>query len=501
MLRFILVWLVLGQIRDTTVQCTYYGYSYKQNEWYGGSTTNFYVFQTDADPLSYPIMVGYDEDWLDEWARGYVQFYLGGIPQGATIQSAGIRFYVGYIGQWNDEWDGHWAYLQLFSMENNLADWYPYSGGESSTLFNDAANGYLFVDNPFYVQMDPQYNVYYPSDSTFLPLNGTFINYLQNRINSGIDWVGIGIYKYDEEGSDAGVNFFGERTYLYVSYLMPNQPVLYDYRFYPDTGAVDSVFTFLVHFYDNYQYNPQYVELWLMRPDSIYDVFNLYLLSGYPYDGIYGARVQLSFPGQYGVQIRARSGAGIDLVYPQDGYLPGPYVIPDTLYLYGNYLTADTSNNQSFVGFGISYHSRFTRCDSVFLNIYLAESFDSQTVNYYDRIRMNLVSGDSLNGTYEAFLTLPVGHYRHYFEAYGGSHHLWYPSRGDIDGPVILYSSVKDAVDETFSYWVYDATGRLVGKVKDRKEFEKLSLRSGVYYLVPLKTKGALKPVKVLKIN
>lgn len=496
------VLMLLAQIIDTTVRCSYYGYSYRVNNWYGGSTTRYYIYQPDPGPYSYPIMVGYDEDWLDEWARGYLQFPIDFIPQGATIINAGLRLYVAYVGQWSDEWDWHAANLWIFSMENNLADWYPGSGSQSSTLFNDAYDGYLFVDSPFYVEMHPQFNVYYPSDTSFLPMNSTFIGFLQDRINNGIPWVGLGIVKYDEEGYDGGVNFFGEESYLYVSYLMPNQPVFYDYTFYPDSGDIGTYFTFMVHFYDNHQYVPEYIQLYLKRPDNVIDVYNLYLVSGYPYDGIYAARFPITFPGTYGVSFFARTGGGLNIVYPQQGFLPGPKVIVDSTYLYYEYVENDTSNVGTPVVFGIKYKTTFYPCDSLFVNLIRIEPYDTTNVNQF-RFPMTLVWGTPYNGTYEVSVNLPAGRYVRYYEGFGGTKTVRFPESGEsLDGPCVLWSSVGENLHAgIIKYKVFDALGRFVGHVENEKNLKSLSLTKGVYYLIPITRSGAVKPKKVVKIN
>jgi len=483
---------LLGQIRDSTVQVQYYGYSYRKNNWYGGRTTNFYVYIRNDDPLSYPIKVGFDEDGLDEWARGYVQFDLSFIPDGATIQSAGIRFYVAYDGQWSDEWDGSWSYLWLFSMENNLADWYPYSGGESSALFNDAYNGYLFVDNPFYVQMHPQYNLYYPSDSTFLPLNQTFVDYLNSRLSQGIKWVGLGIVKYNEEGSDAGVNFFGEKTYLYVSYRMPNQPVLYDPRIYPDTGELGSQFSFLIRYYDNYSYPPYEANLVLLRPDGIEDTLGLSLLQGQAYDGIYGLRYPLYIEGQYNVYFYFVNSQGVYCRYPSSGYTTGPYVMRDTIYLYNPTISADTGTTSVPFTFHIDYYSRFTDCDSVKLFYFLYEPFDTVKQDTVG-VLMDLVAGNTLQGSYEKVLSLGVGHYKHYYVAYTYKGEFRYPDVDALDGPIVLQSGVGESIAQLGNYEVFDVTGRFVGRINSPSELKVLRLPSGIYFL---RQKGANSKVK-----
>ncbi len=491
--------LLCGQLRDTTVQCSFYGYSYRTNNWYGGSTTNFYVFASDGDPLSYPIMVGYDEDWLDEWARGYVQFNVGFIPPGSIVQNAGVRFYVGFIGQWSDEWDGHACYVDLYGMENNLADWYPYSGYESSTLFYDAADGTIFTETPFYVSMDPQYNVYYPSDSTFLPLNSSFRSYLQGRVNQGINWVGLGIAKYNEEGSDAGVNFFGERTYLYVSFMLPNQPVLYDYQFYPEEGPPGSSFTFLVRYYDNYNNPPQYINLVIKRPDDIHDVYSLYLLQGESYDGLYGARIPIYPEGSYEVYFEGVNFNNVPIRYPSEGYLPGPQVIRDTIYLYNNFCNRDTISADSLIHFEVSYYSRFTSCDSVILVLYPLNDFGTGLTDTM-RFSMDLLEGTALNGRYGVSVHLPPGAYVHYFKAYAGWSSLRFPADGYFSGPVILFAGVAENVSIKRNYAVYDVTGRFIKAISSENELKSLNLRSGVYFLAPL-NKNLTKTKKILVVK
>jgi len=490
----ILLLSIIGQIRDSTVQVQYYGYSYRTDEWWVSEETYFYVYLTDDDPLSYPIMVGYDDDWIDEWGRGYIQFDLSFIPSGATIQSAGLRLYVAYDGQWSDEWDGSWSSLLLYSMEQNLADWYPYSGGESSTLFNDAYDGYLFVDNPFYVEMDPQYNVYYPSDSTFLPLNQAFVDYLNSRLAQGITWVGLGIVKYDEEGSDAGVNFFGEKTYLYVSYRMPNQPVLYDPRVVPDTGEVGSLFSFLVRYYDNYNYPPYAIDAVVLKPDSVEDTFSLSLLQGQAYDGVYGVRVPLSNEGQYYVYFYAVNSQGVYCRVPESGYLTGPYVMIDTIYLYNPAVSADTGTNSTPFTFHIEYYSRFTSCDSVKLFYFLYEPFDSTKQDTLE-VMMDLVSGSGLQGTYEKTLSLSIGHYKHFYIAYNYKGAFKYPETDALDGPVVLQSGVGETVTQGGDFEVFDVVGRFVGRVSSPSDLKALNLPSGVYFLRQKGFKSKVKKV------
>ncbi|MDI6850500.1 MAG: hypothetical protein QMD82_00985 [bacterium] len=490
----ILLMLILGQIRDSTVQVQYYGYSYRTDEWWVSEEIYFYVYLKDDDPLSYPIMVGYDEDWVKEWGRGYAQFDLSFIPPGATIQSAGIRFYVAYDGQWEDEWDGSWSYLLLRSMEQNLADWYPNSGGESSTLFNDAYDGYLFVDDSFYVQMDPQYNVYYPSDSTFLPLNQTFIDYLNSRLAQGITWIGVGIMKDDEEGSDAGVNFFGEKTYLYVSYLMPNQLVLYDPTVAPDTGEVGSLFSFLIHYYDNYSYAPYYIDAVVLKPDGVEDTFSLSLLQGQAYDGVYGVRVPLNDEGQYYVYFYAINSQDVYCRIPENGFLTGPFVMRDTIYLYNPFVSADTGTNSTPFTFHIDYYSRFTSCDSVKLFYFLYEPFDSTKQDTFE-VLMDLVSGSGLQGTYEKTGSLGIGHYKHFYVAYNYKGEFRYPEVDALDGPVVLQSGIGEAVAQIGYFEVFDVVGRLVGRVKSPSDLKSLKLPSGVYFLRQKDVKSKVKKV------
>ena len=75
-MRSLLVFLsLIGQIRDSTVQVQYYGYSYRTNNWYGGSTTNFYVYIRDDDP-SNPLIKAVGTKLLRNLTPKYLTFLI-----------------------------------------------------------------------------------------------------------------------------------------------------------------------------------------------------------------------------------------------------------------------------------------------------------------------------------------------------------------------------------------------------------------------------------------
>lgn len=283
--------------QDTVLQCSIYGYSYDINN--DGYESFIYSYFSNYNPnLSYPIMVGIDQDWSDEWSRGHLQWDISCIPDSNTVLSVGVRFLVAYQGQWADEWDNNGTWIELRDMLNNQQSWTPSNGDyESYTLYNDAGNGNKYADS-LYIYMDPTYNIYYPSETTFLILSSSAVADLQSSLTK--DWFGIGIHRIGENGDggsnpdvDEGVNFFGSASYIYISSLPPDNIILSEPDVFPDTGSSGSEFSFTIHYYDAWGYEPCSVVCFVN--DTLR--FKLNLLSGYPYDGIYGKKVRIDEPG------------------------------------------------------------------------------------------------------------------------------------------------------------------------------------------------------------
>jgi len=292
--------------RDTVIRCKIYGYSYDVN--WDGHESFIHLYYSDTDSYSYPMMVGTDEDYQNEWSRGHVQFDLSGIPDSAIILSAGLRFYLAYIGQWEDKWDSHSTYVELRDMTHNLEDWIPYSGNDDYTLFYDAADGNYYTDNPLFMSMDPQFNIWYPSDSQFIELNSTAVQDIQNALYR--DWFTIGI-NYTVE-NDEGVNFFGEETYLYISYLPPDTPYLSQPYLDPAQDTVGAYFTFAINYLDDWGYEPD--TILCIIDDTIQ--LPLYLLQGSNSDGQYGAKIQLFQTGMHRHYFYVKNTNGKRAYYP-----------------------------------------------------------------------------------------------------------------------------------------------------------------------------------------
>ncbi len=483
--------------RTVVLQCSHYGYTYKANTWYGGTDYTCYVYATDPDPLSYPIMMGYDEDWLDEWSRGYVQWDISPIPPGSVILTAGIRLYLAYDGQWSDEWDDPWTYIHFFSMENDIRGWLGSSNSE--TLWNDAYDGYLMVDDgPFYAQMDPQYNTWWPSDSGWLVLNQNAINILQSAVNSGRDWFGISIVQYSNEYNDGGVNFFGEQSYLYIAYLPPNQPVLYDPDYYPERDTVGGYFTFLIHYFDEWEYPPQVIYLTLVYPDGTKTNYDLYLLQGNYSDGIYGTRLNLYQLGTYQLAFYAINTNGVSASFPEEGFILGPTVVADTMELYNPQVElvepGDTIYNvDDLIRISINYRANFTLCDSILAIIKMLDPYNKE--NDSTLHRLNLISGDSLYGCWAGEYVLhECGQVGIYFLSFMGNRRLRYPN----DGSYILFdvfnASVREGSSKNTLWEVYDVIGRKVADVETLSAMKNMKfLKSGIYFL---KQKGSNRVIK-----
>jgi len=314
--------------QDTIIRCAIYGYSYDTN--WDGYESFVYSYFSDDDPLSYPMKVGIDRDGWDEWSRGHVQFDVSGIPDSVTILSAGIQFLLAYDGQWEDEWDWRGTWIELLDMSTDQTPWTPSNGDYNDyTLYDDAGTGHVYAES-LYMEMDPVYNTPYPSESTFIMLDSAGIANLQNALQQ--DWFGIGIHRIGEEGDggnnpdvDEGVNFFGEETYLYVSYLPPDNPTLSNPVFSPDTDTAGSYFTFTIDYNDPWGYSPDTIQCILN--DTI--IINLDLLSGFSYDGTYGKKIRLNHPGIYNHYYYTRNTFGTTVYYPSDAPLNkinGPYV-------------------------------------------------------------------------------------------------------------------------------------------------------------------------------
>lgn len=486
-------------VRTIVLPCSHYGYTYKANTWYGGTDYTCYVYATDPDPLSYPIMVGYDEDWLDEWCRGYVQWDISSIPPGSVILTAGIRLYLAYDGQWSDEWDDPWTYIHFFSMENDIRGWL--GSSSSTTLWNDAYNGYLMADGgPFYAIMDPQYNTWWPSDSGWLMLNQDAINILQSAVNSGRGWFGISIVQNPNEYNDGGVNFFGEESYLYVAYLPPNQPVLFDPVYYPERDTAGGYFTFLIRYFDEWEYPPQVIYLTLVYPDGTLNDYNLYLLQGDYSDGIYGTRLNLYQLGTYQLAFYAINTNGVSVRLPEEGFISGPTVVVDTMELYNPQAElvepGDTIYNvDDLIRVSINYRASFTPCDSILAIIKMISPWRKESDSTL--LRLNLNSGDSLHGYWAGeYVLQESGRMGIYFLSFMGNRRLRYPYDGSYILFDVYYASVRESVAHTPIWEVYDVTGRKVAEVETLKAMRNSNfLKSGVYFL---KQKGSKRVTKYI---
>uniref|UniRef100_A0A7C4U7I2 Uncharacterized protein n=1 Tax=candidate division WOR-3 bacterium TaxID=2052148 RepID=A0A7C4U7I2_UNCW3 len=316
---------------DFVLQCSIYGYSYDVNN--DGDPSWIYSYYSNYNPnTSYPIMVGIDKDWSDEWSRGHIQWDISSIPDTNTIISVGIRLLVAYRSQWDDEWDNNGTWIEIRDMIQDQGYWTPSNGDYADyTLYNDAGNGNKYADSLF-ISMDPTYNVYYPSDTTFLLLNNLAVQDLQNALSR--DWFGIGLHRIGEGGDggsnpdvDEGVNFFGSASYLYVSTLPPDNIILSSPDVYPDTGYVNSEFSFTIHYYDGWGYEP--CSVMCVIDDTI--KLKLTLLSGYAYDGVYGKKITLLGEGLHRYYFWTINTNETVKYYPENApaeQIEGPFLLP-----------------------------------------------------------------------------------------------------------------------------------------------------------------------------
>ncbi len=323
--------LHLKSRQDTILQCYIYGYSYDVNN--DGYNSFIYSYFSNYNPnSSYPVMVGIDQDWSDEWSRGHMQWDISCIPDSNTILSVGVRFLVAYQNQWNDEWDGNGTWIELRDMIQNQYPWTPSHGDYiSNTLYNDAGNGNKYADS-LYIYMHPTYNVYYPSDTTFIMLSSSAVSDLQSALQR--NWFGIGIHRIGENGDggpnpdvDEGVNLFASASYLYISSLPPDNIILSDADVFPDTGYSGSEFSFTIHYYDAWGYEPCSVVCFIDDTTRI----KLNLLSGYNYNGVYGKKISINEPGMHKYYFYTVNTNETVKYFPQDAPLvqiSGPFVLP-----------------------------------------------------------------------------------------------------------------------------------------------------------------------------
>ena len=305
---------------------SYYGYSYDIN--WDGHDAYLYSYISDFDTsTSYPIMIGTDYDGYNEWGRGHVQYDLSSIPSDATILSVGMEFYVGYVGQWDDEWDSHHsARVKIYSMWRNQADYSPHNGDVYTyDLFDDADDGTLFGTTGAIV-MDSQFDEYYPSDTSWFDLGPACVDTVQSRIASGINWIGFGFTHYDpNEDLDEGVDLFGKLTKLHIVYQPADAPILINPSVLPDSGDTNTFFKYSIDYIDSTGYEPDTA---LVIIDDSLD-FPLILTSGSATNGTYSVKSTLRDTGLHDYYFRFVNSYGNIVVYPTNApgvTLSGPYV-------------------------------------------------------------------------------------------------------------------------------------------------------------------------------
>lgn len=304
---------------------TYYGYSYDIN--WDGHDAYLYSYVSDFDTsLSHPILVGTDYDNANEWGRGHVQFDLSSIPSDATILYAGLELYVGYVGQWNDEWDSHHARIKIYSMWRNQADYSPHDGDVYTyDLFDDADDGVLYGTTG-YITMDSQFDKYFPSDTSYFDLGGDFVDSVQSRIASGIDWIGLGFTHYDPNNDwDEGVDLFGKLTKLHIVYQPADAPILLNPSILPDSGDTNTYFKYAIDYVDSSGYVPD--TALCIIDDTIR--IPLVLSNGSAANGNYSVKTTFSDTGWHNYYFRFVNSYGNIVLYPSDApntKLTGPFV-------------------------------------------------------------------------------------------------------------------------------------------------------------------------------
>ena len=304
---------------------SYYGYSYDIN--WDGHDAYLYSYISDFDTsTSYPIKIGTDYTNANEWGRGHVQFDLSSIPSNATILSVGLEMYVGYVGQWSDEWDSHHARVLIYSMWRNQANYSPHDGDVYTyDLFNDAGDGTLYGTTG-YITMDNQFDEYFPSDTSWFDLGPACVDSVQNRIASGIEWFGLGFTHYDpNEDLDEGVDLFGKLTKLHIVYQPADGPLLQNPSISPDSGNANTIFKFSVDYIDSTGYEPD--TALVIIDDSI--KIPLTLTAGSATNGSYSVKTTVSDTGLHSYYFRFTDTQGNVALYPADApnaTLSGPYV-------------------------------------------------------------------------------------------------------------------------------------------------------------------------------
>ena len=235
--------------------------------------------------------------------------------------------YVGYVGQWSDEWDSHHnVRIKIYSMWRNQADYSPHDGDVYTyDLFNDADDGTLYGTTG-YVTMDSQFDTYFPSDTSWFDLGPACVDTVQNRIASGINWIGLGFTHYDPDNNrDEGVDLFGKLTKLHIVYQPADAPLLQNGAVLPDSGDTNTLFKFSVDYVDSTGYEPDTAIVVIDGSTNI----PLTLASGNATNGTYSVKTTLSDTGLHNYYFRFVNSYGNVVTYPGNApavSLTGPYV-------------------------------------------------------------------------------------------------------------------------------------------------------------------------------
>ncbi|HTY08476.1 MAG TPA: T9SS type A sorting domain-containing protein [Candidatus Edwardsbacteria bacterium] len=310
-------------VHDTALCCRYYGYSYSTNDFWGTPQTPLlYTYQNLTVPpaASYPVKIGFDDDWYNEHSRGHLQFDLGALPDSVTALAAGLRLTTAYDTQWPHEWDS-WTDVPvvLRGMWRDQAAYTPHDGDASSwDLYDDAGDGSGYGTHD--LTMDGTYNVEWPAADSFYDLGAQAVSDLNASWTAGRFGIGLAL---PDESADRGINLWGAGAYLHVTYKHArSHPRLSSPSVAPAAGEAGiTMFSYTVDYADSFGYPAD--SAWV----TIDGARTLALSpTGDPTDCRFIGKTVLAAPGAHTYAFRFHNTFGRTAELPASGSFGGPTV-------------------------------------------------------------------------------------------------------------------------------------------------------------------------------